>query len=141
MPRYTVIKVGKPMNIEDLRKAPTPSGRKPNPRDEELKLLVREVSVVNALFFNTAAFRLPEQFTFGNAGHLREALAMAPQDRILVETDAPYLAPQPYRGKRNEPAWVAVTNNCLAEVHGVDPETMARQTTANAHRLFFHRQA
>lgn len=45
MPRYNVIKVGKPMNIEDLRKAPTPSGRKPNPRDEELKLLIREVSV------------------------------------------------------------------------------------------------
>ena len=45
MPRYNVIKVGRPMNIEDLRKAPSVSGRKPNPRDEELKLLIREVSV------------------------------------------------------------------------------------------------
>ncbi|MEY2727360.1 MAG: putative deoxyribonuclease YcfH [Planctomycetota bacterium] len=78
--------------------------------------------------------------TYKKNDELRSTAAQIPLDRLLIETDAPYLAPQPYRGKRNEPAWVAVTNSCLAEVHGVDPETMARQTTANAHRLFFHRQ-
>jgi TatD DNase family protein len=57
-------------------------------------------------------------------------------DRLLVETDAPYLAPQPWRGKRNEPAYVAHTCSVLAGVKGVTPETMAAMTTDNFFRLF-----
>ena len=59
-----------------------------------------------------------------------------PLDRLLVETDAPYLAPVPFRGKRNEPAWVAHTANVLAEVRGMTPEALAELTTANFRRLF-----
>ena len=59
-----------------------------------------------------------------------------PLDRLLVETDAPYLAPVPFRGKRNEPAWVAHTAKVLAEVRGLTPEALADLTTANFRRLF-----
>ncbi|MCA9058075.1 MAG: TatD family hydrolase [Planctomycetaceae bacterium] len=75
--------------------------------------------------------------TFRKNTALREVAATVPLNRLLVETDAPYLAPHPNRGKRNEPAWVRLTCECLAEVHGVTPEQMAAQTTANARRLFF----
>jgi TatD DNase family protein len=59
-----------------------------------------------------------------------------PADRLLVETDAPYLAPVPFRGKRNEPAFVAHTAGVLAKVRGLEPEALADLTTANFHRLF-----
>ena len=59
-----------------------------------------------------------------------------PADRILVETDAPYLAPLPYRGKRNEPAYVVETAKVLAETRGVSADAIARQTTENFFRLF-----
>lgn len=74
--------------------------------------------------------------TFKNAEPIREAARFAPLDRILVETDSPYLAPIPYRGKRNEPAYVVETLKRLAEIKNVDVETAARVTTANAQRLF-----
>ncbi|MBW3543228.1 MAG: TatD family hydrolase [Planctomycetes bacterium] len=74
--------------------------------------------------------------TFRRNDDLRAVAAEVPQDRLLVETDAPYLAPAPHRGKRNEPAHVAHTLTCLAEVRGVAPERLAEQTTANACRLF-----
>jgi TatD DNase family protein len=59
-----------------------------------------------------------------------------PLDRLLVETDAPYLAPVPYRGKRNEPAFVAATAAFVAELKGVEAEALAAATTANFFRLF-----
>ena len=59
-----------------------------------------------------------------------------PADRILVETDAPFLAPIPYRGKRNEPAYVVNTAKVLAETRGVSEAEIARQTTENFFRLF-----
>ncbi len=57
-------------------------------------------------------------------------------DRLLVETDAPYLAPMPYRGKRNEPAYVRHTAKVLADVKGVSEDEIAHATTGNVHRLF-----
>jgi TatD DNase family protein len=74
--------------------------------------------------------------TYKNADALRETAKMIPLDRVLVETDSPYLAPVPVRGKRNEPAHVAHTAKCLADVLGVPLETLAKETTVNAHRLF-----
>jgi TatD DNase family protein len=74
--------------------------------------------------------------TFRKNEDLRSAARSVPLDRLLVETDAPYLAPLPHRGKRNEPAWVRFTSDCLAQVHGVSPEQMAEQTTLNAKQLF-----
>jgi TatD DNase family protein len=74
--------------------------------------------------------------TFKNSADLRAIAADVPLDRVLVETDAPFLAPMPHRGKRNEPAFVAETARVLAEVKGVSPDEIARRTTANVHRLF-----
>jgi TatD DNase family protein len=74
--------------------------------------------------------------TYKNAAALRETAARQPIDRLLVETDSPYLAPVPVRGKRNEPANVVHTAACLAQVLGVSPETLAEKTTANARALF-----
>ena len=74
--------------------------------------------------------------TFKNSQDLRDIAKDVPADRILVETDAPYLAPGRYRGKRNEPAFVVETAKVLAEVRGVSPDEIARQTTDNFFRLF-----
>jgi TatD DNase family protein len=69
--------------------------------------------------------------TFPKALDVQEAARTTPADRILIETDAPYLAPVPYRGKRNEPAFVAETARKLAELRGVTPEEIARITSEN----------
>lgn len=74
--------------------------------------------------------------TFKNSAEIRDIARDLPADRILVETDAPYLAPPPYRGKRNEPAYVAHVASVLAEVRGVSSTVIAEQTTDNFHRLF-----
>jgi TatD DNase family protein len=73
---------------------------------------------------------------FPKSGDLRAILAAAPLDRILLETDAPYLAPPPHRGRRNEPAFVAHTARALAPLWDLAPEDFARATTANFDRLF-----
>ena len=74
--------------------------------------------------------------TFKNAGAIAEVARRAPADRILVETDAPYLAPAPHRGRVNEPAFVVHTLRRLAEIRGESVEAMARQTSENFLRLF-----
>lgn len=74
--------------------------------------------------------------TFKKNEELRAIAALVPADRILIETDSPYLAPEPKRGKRNEPAFVAHTAACLAGVRGVEVTQFAEQTTDNARRLF-----
>jgi TatD DNase family protein len=74
--------------------------------------------------------------TFKNSDALRAIAAELPADRILVETDAPYLAPRSVRGKRNEPAFVVETAKVLAEARGVSFDAIAEQTTANFFRLF-----
>ncbi|MCZ0961182.1 TatD family hydrolase [Paracoccus benzoatiresistens] len=73
---------------------------------------------------------------FPRSSELREIFAAAPMDRILVETDSPYLAPPPHRGKRNEPAYVAKTAAILAEAFGMEYPQLAAQTSANFDRLF-----
>jgi TatD DNase family protein len=74
--------------------------------------------------------------TYKNAQNLRDVAEAIPLDRILIETDSPYLAPVPLRGKRNEPANVVHTAACLASVKGVAPEVIAGATTRNARDLF-----
>jgi TatD DNase family protein len=74
--------------------------------------------------------------TFPKSGELREIFARAPLNRILVETDSPYLAPLPHRGKRNEPAYTAFTARTGAQVFGVTEAEFAAATTANFDRLF-----
>jgi TatD DNase family protein len=74
--------------------------------------------------------------TFKTSGELRAIARDAPLDRILAETDAPYLAPVPFRGKRNEPAFVAATARVVAEARGIAPEALAAATRANTLRLF-----
>jgi len=74
--------------------------------------------------------------TFKNSQEIRDIAKTVPQERLLVETDAPYLAPPPYRGKRNEPAYVTRTASVLAETIGVSDQEIARITTDNFFRLF-----
>jgi TatD DNase family protein len=74
--------------------------------------------------------------TFKNSQNLRDIARDLPADRILVETDAPYLAPLPFRGKRNEPSYVVETAKVLAATRGVSADEIARQTTENFFRLF-----
>jgi TatD DNase family protein len=74
--------------------------------------------------------------TFRNAEELREVARMVPIDRCLVETDSPYLAPMPHRGKTNRPAWVAHVAAKLAELKGLSLEAVAERTTANFDQLF-----
>jgi TatD DNase family protein len=74
--------------------------------------------------------------TFPKANALRAAAAAAPLDRLLVETDCPYLTPKPYRGQRNQPAYVRYVVEEIAHARGVPAKTIARATTDNACRLF-----
>lgn len=74
--------------------------------------------------------------TYKNAKDLRDVAAQIPPDRVLVETDSPYLAPVPVRGKRNEPAFVAHTAACLAQLLGLSLDALGEHTTRNARLLF-----
>jgi TatD DNase family protein len=74
--------------------------------------------------------------TFPRAESIREAARLVPGDRLLVETDSPYLAPVPFRGKRNEPAHVARVIEALASLRGTTPAALAEQTSLNVDALF-----
>lgn len=74
--------------------------------------------------------------TFKNAERLREVAAQVPSDRLLIETDSPYMAPEPHRGKRNQPDFVAEVASRLAAVRGVTPDRLAEDCYENASRLF-----
>ena len=79
--------------------------------------------------------------TFKNAQDLQETAKWLPSDQILVETDAPFLAPVPHRGQKCEPAFVADTAAFVAGLRGEDPEQLAETTTANFFKLFSKAQA
>jgi TatD DNase family protein len=74
--------------------------------------------------------------TFRNADDLRDVARFVPQDRLLIETDSPYLAPVPFRGKTNQPAYVAHVGTAVAALRGITPEALASATSANFERLF-----
>jgi TatD DNase family protein len=74
--------------------------------------------------------------TFKNAKKPKEVAIEVPLDRLLIETDCPYLAPHPYRGKRNEPAYVKLVAQQIAELKGISLEEVAKATTENAKKLF-----
>jgi TatD DNase family protein len=74
--------------------------------------------------------------TFKNASDVREALCITPLDRMLVETDAPFLAPVPHRGEQNRPAWVSIVGDEVARIRSVPAEELARQTTATTRLVF-----
>jgi len=90
-----------------------------------------EASVALGLYISVSGIA-----TFKNSGELRAVLKDVPPERLLVETDAPYLAPVPHRGKRNEPSFVVHTAAMLAELHGMTPDALAQATTENFFRLF-----
>ncbi len=75
--------------------------------------------------------------TFKNAAELRDVVSHVPLDRLLIETDSPYLAPVPYRGKKNEPQYVVEVAQCIADIKGVTFEAVAEVTTNNYRQLFF----
>src|SRR5271167_2117012 len=74
--------------------------------------------------------------TFKNSAPIRDAATIVPDDRVMVETDSPYLAPEPYRGKRNEPAYVTRTLEMLANLRRVDATALGADVIANASRMF-----
>ena len=92
---------------------------------------VAEEAVRLGLFISFAG-----NLTFPKAENLRDVAKTVPLDRVVLETDAPFLAPQAYRGKRNEPAYMVHLAQTWAELRNLAPEDVAKQTTANACRLF-----
>ena len=74
--------------------------------------------------------------TFKSASDLRAVAAVIPADRLLIETDSPWLAPVPHRGIKNEPQYVLEVAKCVAEVRGIDLDELAKITTQNFQRLF-----
>lgn len=83
-----------------------------------------------------AYFGVDGPITYKNAADLRAIVACLPKDRIVIETDAPFMPPEPHRGKTNQPAWVALVNAALASLWGIAIEDAARITTENAERFF-----
>lgn len=95
-----------------------------------------EEDLAEALSFRNFMIGINGVITYKKAT-FRDYLSLAPLDRIVLETDAPYLTPVPYRGKRNEPAYLTYVVRQLAAVYHLPEEEIARQTSSNAERLFF----
>lgn len=131
------------------RERQIPAGIHNRDADEDVLRLVEEsgARVVMHAFSSTAetarraldlgaSISFAGNVTFPKAALLREVARGVPQDRLLTETDAPVLAPQPRRGQTNEPAFVAFTAECLADVRGVGTGALAAEVRSNANRLF-----
>jgi TatD DNase family protein len=97
---------------------------------------VGEVEVAKRCLDLGLSISLAGPVTYKNARSLPEVARFVPADRLVVETDCPFLPPHPHRGHRNEPAWVAITAAKVAELRGVTRGALAETTTENAHRLF-----
>ncbi|HOO38072.1 MAG TPA: TatD family hydrolase [Deltaproteobacteria bacterium] len=82
---------------------------------------------------------VPGVVTYKNASRLHEVVAFCPLERLLIETDAPYLSPEPYRGKRNEPSYIRKTAEAIARIKGLSFDEVARATTENFSRLFVYK--
>ena len=95
-----------------------------------------DMATANAAIELGMAISFSGNVTFKRNEELRAVAASVPAELLLVETDSPYLAPMPFRGKRNEPGFVKQVAECIAEVRGVSLAALAVQTTANAHRIF-----
>lgn len=123
-----------------------------NADDDTMEIISSEISKVSFKFLIhcfTSSKQLAEKavelggyislsgiITFKNATAIREAITNVPLDRLLIETDSPYLAPMPHRGKRNEPSFVVQVNKALANIKNISEEESAKITTENFFRLF-----
>jgi len=117
------------MTMNDLT---APLGQNPSRHRRAIEVSAAKIiAVALGLFVSFTGI-----LTFKKSEDLRAIARSLPADRILVETDAPYLAPTPYRGRRNEPAYVVETARVLAEVRETTLEAIARQTSDNFFRLF-----
>jgi TatD DNase family protein len=119
-------------------------------RDETIDLLRQHrTSAAGVMHCFTESWEMAEQalalgfyisfsgiVTFASADELRDVATRVPLDRILVETDSPWLAPVPHRGKQNEPQYVREVAQCMADLRGISLDQLARATTDNFHRLF-----
>ena len=95
-----------------------------------------DVAAMDAIVAAGGFISIPGIVTFGSAEGMREVARRTPADRLMVETDSPFLTPVPHRGKKNEPAFVALVGKKVAELRGVDLEALAQVTSANAARFF-----
>ncbi len=95
-----------------------------------------DVALARRVVENGFYVSIPGVVTYKNAGILQEVVRAVPKEFLLAETDAPYLTPEPYRGKRNEPAYVIHTIQAMAKIKGMTSEDLAGTTTENFERLF-----
>ena len=108
----------------------------PEARHFEIHSFSGTPDVVDVLLEMGAVFSFNGMVTFKKTDNIREALRQIPLDRLLLETDSPYLAPVPHRGHRNTPAYLPLIAERVAKEHGCTPEEIARITTENANRFF-----
>lgn len=110
--------------------------RNPNPRGGHVHCFTGSLDMAKALLDLGYDIGFTGIITFKSAASLREVVAMVPLERLLIETDSPYLAPIPYRGKRNEPAYVAEVAAAVAEIKGVPVEKVHEVTNQNFYRVY-----
>ncbi|MBN1128469.1 MAG: TatD family hydrolase [Chitinispirillaceae bacterium] len=153
-PRYPTIECQKPVFTRQLAIAQElrlPVVVHSRGAEREVATICREQGITRALFhcFTGTAGSLDFLLQCGYhvsfsgivtfSGAVRELAARVPLDRLLIETDSPYLAPVPYRGKTNQPAWAAITGECIADAKGMSAETLQKAMAENFERLFLCR--
>jgi TatD DNase family protein len=118
------------------RSPPAQGGRGPIPPPGILHCFTGDAAFAEELLALGFYVSFSGIVSFNNAGPLREVAKLIPEDRLLIETDCPYLTPKPFRGKVNEPAFVARVADVVAEARGADVAALAETTCANARRIF-----